>query len=187
MRLDKRHIDILKDIAGFARVERYRGMMPSKLALCYDGSDVDALVDADLVERMRMTYACGLENTFFKLTDAGMQLLEELARQEQELTQQEKDAGVVRLPQTNNEVVFFDECLELNEEQRQILADIWHFSNIRRFCGMMPASELEEYPPREVNTLFARGFIVQVKAELGSSGKHKGLILSSKGLRCVRQ
>lgn len=178
MQLDAQHVEILQDIIVFSSVERYRGMLPSKLALCHDQRKIDELVAADLVERMEMSYPCGQESTMLKLTETGQIVMDNLAREGAHIVQP-------RPRQERHEVAIPSECQGLSDQQWQILQDIFHYSKISRFGGIMPNDETENYPPRELNQLFALGFIIRVKAEIGTGEKRKGYILSDKGLRCL--
>lgn len=177
MKLDTQHLEILQDIASFSSVERYRGMLPTKLALCYEERKINELVKADLVERMEISYACGQEATLLKLTEEGEELLDEMVRngvQNIQILRKRKAQPPVR-----------PECEGLSEEQWQIMNDIFHYSKIHRFGGLMPSNETDDYSPRALNELFAQGFIIRVKAEIGTGEKRKGYILSDKGLRCL--
>ncbi len=177
MNLDKQHAEILSDIASFAEVERYRGMLPAKLALCYDELKVEELIQANLVERVFITFSCGQESQLLKLTEQGRAALEDLENVGDD------EQGQVRRKKALTSLK--PECVELTPEQLQIMSDILHYSKIHRFGGLMPHTETAEYPARDLNILFARGFVIRVKAELGSGKKRKGLILSDKGLRCL--
>ncbi len=176
MKLESQHIEILKDIESFSDVARYRGMLPASLAMCYSESAIEELVQAQFIERMFISYSCGKESRFFKLTDQGRAELHWL-NQGGPHDADARKKGSQRNP----------DCDELTEEQLQIMSDILHFSKIHRYGGLMPQSETEIYPPQELNRLFARGFVIRVKAELGSGKKRKGLILSDLGLRCLGQ
>ncbi len=178
MQLDANHVKILQDIIVFSSVERYRGMLPSKLALCHDQRKIDELVAADLVERMEMSYPCGQESTLLKLTETGQIVMENLAH---------NGAHIVkpRPKHERQETELPLECRSLSALQWKILEDVFHFSKISRFGGIMPNTETENYPPKELNQLFAQGYIIRVKAEIGTGEKRKGYILSDKGLRCL--
>ncbi len=176
MQLDKQHQEILQDIASFASIERYRGMLPAKLALCYDAHKIDELVHAGLVERMQISYACGQESVLLKLTEQGDQALDRLRRSE--------TVAPPTLPRRKDKPLPRD-CGDLSPERLRILSDIQHFTGIHRFGGLMPQSEAENYAPQDLNELYAQGFVIRVKVELGTGEKRKGYILSDKGLRCL--
>jgi len=177
MKLDTQHVEILQDIASFSSIERYRGMLPAKLAMCHDQRKINELVAADLVERMEMSYACGQEAVLLKLTESGEEVMDDLA------TNGSRGLTLRRKVQEPRQCE--PECLTLSREQWQIVSDIYHFSKIRRFGGIMPSTEADNYPPRDMNQLFALGFVIRVKAEIGTGEKRKGFILSDKGLRCL--
>lgn len=162
MQLDELHLRILKDVASFASIKRYRGMMPARLAMFTDKTKVDELVELELIERMHMSYPCGSEETLLEITSEGRQALA---------------AGYTPVPEEANPE------LDLSRPQLLILNDIYHFCKISRFRGMMPPDELVGYNARDVNTLFAQGYVIKVKADMGGGKKRKGLILSDKGVR----
>lgn len=178
MELDSQHIEILQDIASFSGIERYRGMLPTKLALCHDERKINELMAAGLVERMEMSFACGQETVLLKLTESGEELVDSMAG---------NGSGVLSLARKpkREPIPKAPECQSISPAQWQIINDIFHFSKIHRFGGLMPSSEAEAFPPRELNQLFAQGFIIRVKSEIGSGRKRKGYILSDKGLRCL--
>lgn len=178
MQLLEMHKEILQDIASFSSIERYRGMMPAKLALCFDEGRIDELVESGLIERIEISYACGQEATLLKLTEEGEQTLTALAEGDTET--------LARLRRKVEPEPPPHECVHLSKDQMQIISDVYHFSKISRFGGLMPQDEIAYYDQRAVNELFAQGFVIRVKAELGSGAKRKGLILSDKGLRCLR-
>ncbi len=174
MRADATHAAILKDVAAFSKIKRYRGMLPTRLVMYQDQIKIDELLEAGFIERLNVSMPCGSEHTLLKLTDAGSEAVKVLDRPDadspakQELVSQEPEACRV--------------LENLNEEQMDILNDVFHYSKIKRFGGMMHYDELSIYDVKNVNILFARGFVIRVKADLGSGKKRKGLILSEKGL-----
>lgn len=169
MIVDAAHIAILRDVAAFSRVKRYRGMMPTRLALYQEQAKVDDLVEAGLVERINATMSCGSEHVLLKLTKEGSEALRSL----------EADQDAAADPTAPEEAA---SERRLSEEQEDILNDIYHFSKIKRYGGMTSPDLLEDYDVKSVNNLFARGFVIRVKADLGSGRKRKGFILSEKGL-----
>jgi hypothetical protein len=170
MIVDAAHIAILRDVAAFSKVKRYRGMMPTRLALYQEQAKVDDLVEAGLIERINATMSCGSEHVLLKLTRQGFDTLKEL-----EAAQDAAQDGPAEPEAAGSE-------RRLSEEQEEILNDIYHFSKIKRFGGMTSPDLLADYDVKNVNNLFARGFVIRVKADLGSGRKRKGFILSEKGL-----
>ncbi|GAB7079687.1 hypothetical protein [Megalodesulfovibrio paquesii] len=166
MQLQQEHLKILKDISLFARVHRYHGMLPRKLALFYDEAAIDELLEAELIERVHFKYPCGSNTMLLRLTPTGANTL------------QQQQASDDTLP--DNDVLD-----ELTPEQWDVLSDMYHTSQLRRYAGILPLEKIddERLNPKIINVLYARGFIIRVKAEMGSGKKRKGFIISNKGLR----
>ena len=169
MNLDSEKLQILADIDSFSNIQRYRGMMPSRLAMFHDDEQLTELINNEYVERVLVDLPCGSETKLLKLTDLGAELLDE-ARVSGSFT----EPGPQR-PQLE---------IELSKRQWILLKDIYHFSGIHRHRGMMPLSELEAYDQEDVRALYANGLIIRVKIESGGK-KIKGMALSRKGLRLI--
>lgn len=166
MQLNQEHLKVLKDISLFSRVHRYHGMLPRKLALFYDDQTIDDLLHAEYIERVHFKYPCGSNTMLLRLTTAGAAALQ-------------ADVGAAEMLPDN---VVLD---ELTQEQWDVLSDIYHTSQLRRYGGILPLEKVEDerMDPKIINKLYARGFLIRVKAEMGSGKKRKGFIISNKGLR----
>ncbi len=162
---------LLMDIEAFSAIKRYRGMLPSRHALLFHPDSIKKLIEAGLIERLVVSFACGAENTLLRLTPAGRTLLqEEHGSQMDQKDFSATDAGEV--------------CYtELTSEQFEILQDIHHYTMIKRYGGIMPNEEVKNYDTRTINELFCNGLIIRVKVENRAQKKRKGVILSEKGFR----
>lgn len=177
MQTDDAKLRILQDIRNFTKVRRYRGMFPTKLAMFHDQNVIDELLEEGFIERIFIDLPCGSESKLLKLTEAGMDYLDTLCSLP-------PDPAVAVSADCEPESAEPDPEA-LTKDQKVLLSDIYHFSNIRRFGGMMPREELENYNLRDVNTLYVRGYIIRIKAESGSGKKRRGMMLSDKGLRIM--
>lgn len=172
MQLSKELNQLLKDIEAFSAIKRYRGMLPSKHALLFHPESIKELIEAGLIERLVVTFACGAENTLLRLTPAGRELLQK------EHTQQGDVSGQYA---TDDASAVSHE--DLTEEQFEILQDIHHYTMIKRYGGIMPNEEVKNYNTKTINELFCNGLIIRVKVENHVQKKRKGVILSEKGFR----
>lgn len=166
MQPNQEHLKILKDIFLFSKVHRYHGMLPRKLALFYDEAAIDELLLAEFIERVHFKYPCGSNTMLLRLTPAGL--------------------AALHASQEPTETLPDDIALdELTPAQWDLLSDVYHLSQLRRHGGIMPLEKVEDdkMDPKIINELYARGFLIRVKAEMGSGKKRKGFILSNKGLR----
>ncbi len=64
---------------------------------------------------------------------------------------------------------------------------MFHLSKTVRYRGMMPEKKARFYDADDVEDLFARGYLLRVRAKWGEGKKAKGLMVSSKGLRVLRE
>lgn len=181
MQFDHQHFKVLKDISAFSDIKRYRGMLPAKLAVFHNPDKVEELVDEECVERIVISLACGSERVMLKLTERGHELLEELLPIYEKVTKEaELDAsneGTAYEPPT---------APELTKSQCILLSDVYHYSKIHSFGGLMPMDILEAYDPKDASSLSGNGYLIHVKAEMGKGRKRKGVILSDKALRLLQ-
>ncbi|TVM30691.1 hypothetical protein [Oceanidesulfovibrio marinus] len=187
MQFDQQHFKILKDINAFSGIKRYRGMLPAKLAIFHDAGKVEELVDEECVERIVITFACGSERVMLKLTERGHDLLEELlpvyeeAAKEADLGEvcpEGEDSQVVEVKRTHTSSLSKTQCI--------LLSDVYHYSKIHSYGGLMPSDILETYSPKDISSLSGNGYLIHVKAEVGKGKKRKGVILSDKALRLLQ-
>lgn len=167
MNLSNEHLTVLKDMAVFSKVRRYRGMLPHNVSIFYDEAVINDLVQNEYVERIQVSFSCGSERVLLKPTKKGLDAAEKLRQADTETDKEKKIRELRAL---------------LTEEQFDILNDVHHYSHIRRHNGMMPMEKLEIYDTKSVNELYGQGFIIKVKAEPGTGKKRKGYILSEKGI-----
>ena len=168
---DQGHIQIMRDIASFTKIERYRGMMPDKLALYYDPGRISELLDQGYVERISVSFSCGSEQDLFKLTKEGKDFLDSLSQAPPPAQDTPEEPEIT--------------VEDMDEEEITLLNDMYHFSKIRKYNGIMPTSEMDSYDKTRINRLFARGYIMRVKAVSGSE-QRQGYILSDRGLRILQ-
>lgn len=165
MQLNQEHLKILKDVSVFSKVHRYHGMLPRKLTLFYDEEIIDDLLHAEYIERVHFNYPCGSNTMLLRLTSAGQQAL--------------------KLNEDVIESMPPEQVEELTQEQWDVLSDVYHISQLREHAGILPLEKVDamKVDPKIVNHLYARGFLIRVKAEMGTGKKRKGYIISNKGLR----
>lgn len=150
--------DILRAAAAFATVERYQGTLPKRQAVLFAKDDLEALEDAALLERVKLSYPCGKSVAGWRLTPAGKALLPEC---------EDEEFG------------------ELMAEHLRILNDVYHYSRISSFRGMMPkALAKDSFDADDVRDLFSHGYLLRIRIK--GAGKTKGWVVSGKGLAALR-
>lgn len=153
-----RQFDILRAAAAFSTVERYQGTLPKRQALFFAKDDLAALEDAGFLERVKLSYPCGKSVAGWRLTTAGKALLPEF---------EEHDHG------------------ELAPEHLRILGDVYHYSRLSSFRGMMPKDLAKQcFDADDVRDLFTHGYLLRIRIK--GDGKTKGWVLSDKGLAALR-
>ncbi|MFW5735616.1 MAG: hypothetical protein ACOCWR_11200 [Oceanidesulfovibrio sp.] len=181
MQFDNNHFKILKDISAFSGIKRYRGMLPAKLAVFHNPDKVEELVEEECVERIVISLACGSERVMLKLSERGHELLEEL------LPMYEEDAKATAKEASCEEPANeLQPAPVLDKSQCFLLSDVYHYSKIHSFGGLMPYDILEGYDAKDVSSLSGNGYLIHVKAEIGKGRKRKGVILSDKALRLLQ-
>ncbi|HWQ08512.1 MAG TPA: hypothetical protein VN436_05380, partial [Holophaga sp.] len=104
-------LDILRAAAAFATIERYQGTLPRRQAMVYAREDLDALEEAGLLERVKLSYPCGKSLDGWRLTQDGRFALPGA------------DPG---------------QDAPLEPEHLRILSDVYHASRLSQNQGMMP-------------------------------------------------
>lgn len=159
MKISPRQQDILKAAAAFATVERYQGTLPRRQALLYAKDDLRVLDDAGLLECVKLSYPCGRSMAGWRLTEAGRSALPE--------------------PEAADEP-------ELLPEHLRILNDVYHYSRLSAFRGMMPQDlARRQFDKDDLEDLFSHGYLLRIRIK--TDGKAKGWVVSNKGLHALRR
>jgi hypothetical protein len=145
--------DILRATAAFAAVARYQGTMPKRQALVYAKDDLAILEDAGFLEQVKLSYPCGKSVAGWRLTNAGRRLL----------------PGQEHIGEE-----------ELEPEHLRILSDVYHYSRISRFGGMMPKELGKDYDADDMRDLYWHGYLLRIR--LKGAKRAKGWVVSAKGL-----
>lgn len=161
MELSNAQRGIVKAVAEFAAVERYQGAMPRRHTFLYDERDIKELVRGDYLEWIKLTFSCGKGLKGLRLTEAG--------RRAVALDLPGQDGG------------------GLEPEHLDILGDAYHLARTTRYRGIMPDKKTRFYDPDDVADLFARGYLLRVRVKWGEGRKAKGYVVSTKGLRVLRE
>jgi len=158
MKPTPKQFDILRAVAAFATVERYQGTLPKRQALFFAKDDLGALEDAGLLEKVKLSYPCGKSLAGWRLTPAGRALLPEV----------EPEGGG-----------------ELEAEHLRILGDVYHYSRISSFRGMMPKDLAKgAFDGDDLRDLFTHGYLLRIRVK--GQAKGKGWVVSNKGLAALR-
>ncbi|WP_300160981.1 hypothetical protein [Solidesulfovibrio sp.] len=159
MKLPPMQQEILRAAAAFATVERYQGALPRRQALLYSKKDLAALEEAGLLERIKLSYPCGRTMAGWRLTEAGR----------------------LELPQAET-----PEEPELMPEHLRILNDVYHYSRLSTFRGMMPGDVARRQCDKDdLEDLFNHGYLLRIRVK--NDGKAKGWVVSNKGLAALRR
>lgn len=150
--------EILRAAAAFATVARYQGTLPRRQALLFAKDDLSCLEESGLLERVTLSASCGKSVAGWRLTDAGRQAL----------------PGTVPADEQT-----------LLPEYLRILNDVYHYSRITSFRGMMPAELGRQFDKDDLDDLFNHGYLLRIKVK--TAGKAKGWVVSTKGMDALRQ
>ncbi|EFL49608.1 conserved hypothetical protein [Solidesulfovibrio fructosivorans JJ]] len=158
MKPTPKQFEILRAVAAFAPVERYQGTLPKRQALFFAKDDLGALEDGGLLEKVKLSYPCGKSMAGWRLTPAGRAFLPEIEP---------------------------EECGELAAEHLCILSDVYHYSRISSFHGMMPKDLAKgAFDGDDLRDLFTHGYLLRIRVK--GQAKAKGWVVSNKGLAALR-
>lgn len=175
MILTQEHIQILREIGGFATVKRYHGMLPEKHAILYDEEILASLLEQELVEEGAIFSQCGASSKGYRLSAKAREQLKDLGL-EFDHEDWEKISTIDFVSQDG-----------LGQEHIDLLTDMQHFSRISLYGGIVPKEIMEEYDKKVVGLLYDGGYIFYIKLK-GAGVRHKkGYVLSEKGAYVLRQ
>lgn len=158
MKPTPKQLEILRAARAFAVVDRYQGTLPKRQALLFSKDDLRALEESACLERVKLSYPCGRSMAGWRLTAVGRQCLPE--------------------PDLAGEP-------ELLPEHLRILNDVYHFSRLSGFHGMMPKELARQFDKDDLEDLFSHGYLLRIRIK--NAGKGKGWVVSNKGLTALRQ
>ena len=175
MHLTQEDVQVLREIAGFATIKRYHGMLPGKHAVLYDDEVLASLLDRGLVEEGVIFSQCGASSKGYRLSAVAREHLEGLGL-EFDHGDWEKIGTLDYVSQDG-----------LGREHLDLLADMQHFSRITLYDGITPKEVMAEYDKGVVSLLYDGGYIFYIKLK-GAGVRHKkGYVLSEKGSYVLRQ
>ncbi len=175
MLLTTRHVQILKDIDRFSGIQRYHGLLPEKHALLYDDHMLSYLQDQNLVEEGTVIARCGRMMRGYRLTENAREDLDSMGVE----LRMEPEGESAEFPE------FIDD--ELGTEHIRALRDLYHMTQIRKFNGIAPKHEVEDYDKAVIKLLYDFGYIIYIKVK-GKSVKYtKGYILTDDGIKLLKR
>jgi hypothetical protein len=171
------HIQLLRDIHSFAKIKRYHGLLPVKHLLFHDQDVVEELKSDNLIEKRAIYAQCGGKMTGYRLTKAAAKRLKKLGHK---LEEDDLEDRLMELSGVDPE--------ELSPRHIEILSDVYHFSKVKVFGGLIPKHEMKDhYDKKDIRLLYDLGLILYIKIK-GSDVKYeKGYILSELGRSVLRQ
>lgn len=175
MILTDRHIQILKDVSHYSKIQRYHGLMPRKEALLYDEDLLEGLVENGLVEEGVIEKSCGSNPVGYRLSEKGKSDLKSVGI---DFTSDEW-----KVLQSDSHVHLDD----LEEDDIQVLVDMYHLTRLKRFDGMAPKFIMEHYSSSQLKALYDLGYILYIKLKGAEISCEKGYVLSEKAHRLLRQ
>ncbi len=175
MLLTERHVQILKDIQHYSKIKRYHGLMPRKLTLVYDEGVLESLLESGLVEEGVILTTCGSNPVGYKLSEKGRDDLRNLG---------------IDFTTDAWKVLKSDNCVsmdDLEESDIEVLMDIFHLTQLKRYDGIAPKFILENYNRNQLKALYDLGYILYIKLKGAEIDCEKGYVLSEKAHKLLRQ
>jgi len=174
MVLSERHVQTLKDIHRYSRIKRFHGLMPRKQTLLYEEGVVDVLVEAGLVEEGVIQTRCGSNPLGYRLSEKGREDLKRLGA--------DCSTREWRVLCEEGSALLDD----LEEGDIDMLMDIHHLSQLKRFDGMAPKFIMEKYCSSQLKALYDLGYILYIKLKGPEVTCDKGYVLSEKAQKLLR-
>jgi len=175
MILTQEHIQVLREIAGFATVKRYHGMLPGKHAVMYDEAMLAQLLEQGLIEEGVIFSQCGASSKGYRLSAKAREQLREMGL-EFNSGDWEKIGAMDYVSRDG-----------LGQEHLDLLSDMRHFSRITLYGGIMPKEFVGEYAKEVVGLLYDGGYIFYIKLKGEGVRYKKGYVLSDKGTYVLDQ
>lgn len=175
MLLTDRHVQILKDIHHYAKIKRYHGLMPRKLTMVYDEGIMESLLESGLVEEGIILTTCGSNPVGYRLSDKGKADLKNLGI--------DFTTDAWKVLQDDSYVSLDD----LEESDIDLLMDIYHLMQLKRYDGIAPKFILENYSRSQLKALYDLGYILYIKLKGAEIDYEKGYVLSEKAYKLLRQ
>lgn len=155
-------LEILRAAAAFAAVERYQGTMPQRQALLFSKADLAALENADFLERVKLSFACGKSVAGWRLTPIGRLALHAE-----------------------------DETQLLAPEHLSLLSDVYHYSRLSRNRGMMPKALAKKFDADDMRDLFEHGYLLRIRLDGDAKAKgwvvsNKGLAALRRAMEAAK-
>jgi len=157
MNLTERDLQILKNVRFFTKMHRYGGMLPGKYLLLYENDDLEKLIAHDYLERAVLSTPSNTVYPGLRLGAAGRKLINE------------EETPVIQ-----------DGTQEIPIELVDIMEDVYHFSHIGRYRGLMPEKKAREYEPSDLEDLLNHGYVYRVKIRWAEGKKIEGYVISTK-------
>ncbi|WP_419779663.1 hypothetical protein [Maridesulfovibrio sp.] len=176
MVLNERHMQLLKHVRSYSKIERYHGLLPKRETYLYDKGLIDKLLEAGLIDEGSICTACGNNLVGYRISRMA----------EKEFDRLDMDV------KDNDWETFCGIDVEINEILDKVhikaLIDIFHLSRISLFRGIAPRCILQEAFTEDIlNVLLDVGYINKISLKGPAILYENGFVLADRASRMLKQ
>ncbi|WP_319759938.1 hypothetical protein [Maridesulfovibrio sp.] len=176
MFLSERHLQFLKHVRSYSKIERYHGLLPKRETHLYENELVDELLDAGLVDEGSICTSCGNNLNGYRLSGKAEKELDNLG-------EEVKDQNWETLCHIDVEL---DKILD--KVHIRALIDIYYLSKISIFRGIAPKSVLlESFSENILNVLLDVGYINKISIKGPAILYENGFVMADRASRMLKQ
>ncbi len=176
MILNERHIQLLKHVKSYSKIQRYHGLLPKRETFLYDPELIGELLDAGLIDEGCICVACGNNLEGYRISRKAEKEFDRLG-----MAVRDQDWET-----------FCGINVEVNEILDKVhiraLIDIFHFSRISLFRGIAPKRLLQEAFTEDIlNVLLDVGYINKISLKGPTISYESGFVLADRASRMLKQ
>lgn len=176
MVLNERHIQLLKHVRSYSKIERYHGLLPKRETYLYDQELIAELLEAGLINEGSICASCGNNLEGYSISRKAEK---EFDRLHMDIKDHDWEA-------------FCGIDVEINEILDKVhvraLIDIFHLSRISLYRGIAPRSVLQAAFTEDIlNVLLDVGYINKISLKGPAILYENGFVLADRASRMLKQ
>ena len=176
MVLNERHMQLLKHIRSYSKIERYHGLLPKRETNLYEPELINELLESGLIDEGSICTSCGNNLEGYRVSRKAEKEFDRLGEEVKD-----KDWET-----------FCGIDVEINEILDKVhiraLIDIFHLSRISLFRGIAPKCIMQEaFTDDILNVLLDVGYINKISLKGPAILYESGFVLADRASRMLKQ